>query len=383
MSEAVRDGPIAKIGFRGRSLRKSETLDQVIRGRASHTTGFDYLRVGLALAVLFVHVVYVTSVSNWQLLWTHWCGPFERSLLPMFFSLSGFLVAGSLLRNNVPKFIALRMIRIIPALAVEIFLSAFVIGLAFTKLSWLNYLSSGEFYTYFLNILGIVHYTLPGVFEGRYLNEQLWTMPFEFECYLSLAALTLIGIVRRRDIFVLVLASVAVAYTIVAVSNDLGREGPCVPGHVFILSFLFGVAIYFYKAQIPHSRLIFAMSLVVGYVCLYIPDLVYVSAIPISYLTIYIGLLRPPRIKFGDLSYGIYLFHYPIARCAHELSGRSLPAEVLLPLTIAATTMFAALSWKFVEKPALDRKADVLAFVDRVSKWSVRRMPRRAASGSS
>jgi peptidoglycan/LPS O-acetylase OafA/YrhL len=120
-------------------LRNSRTFDQIISEQAGQTTGFDYLRVGLALGVLLVHVAVIADHHISLLLWTTWFGPFERSLLPAFFVLSGFLVSGSLLRNSLPRFLALRVLRIIPALAVEVGLSAVVMGFLFTKLSWTEY----------------------------------------------------------------------------------------------------------------------------------------------------------------------------------------------------------------------------------------------------
>jgi peptidoglycan/LPS O-acetylase OafA/YrhL len=116
------------------------------------STPLALTRIGLSLSVLFVHVVAIADHSFWYLLWTTWFGPFERSILPAFFILSGYLVCGSLIRNSVRNFIALRAIRIFPALAVEITLSALVIGPIFTVLPIPKYVSSHEFYSYFLNI---------------------------------------------------------------------------------------------------------------------------------------------------------------------------------------------------------------------------------------
>jgi peptidoglycan/LPS O-acetylase OafA/YrhL len=50
--------------------------------------------------------------------------------------------------------------------------------------------------------------------------------------------------------------------------------------------------------------------------------------------------------------------------------------EALLPLTVILTAGFAALSWTFIEKPILDRKTPVLAFVANVTDWVSGRLPR-------
>jgi peptidoglycan/LPS O-acetylase OafA/YrhL len=96
-------------------------------GRA---TGFDYLRVLLACAVIIWHAFGVTRGMPFTFKVED--SPFRpliMAILPMFFGLSGFLVAGSLFRNSaISTFLGLRAIRIFPALAVESLFSAWIIG---------------------------------------------------------------------------------------------------------------------------------------------------------------------------------------------------------------------------------------------------------------
>ena len=63
-------------------------------------------------------------------------------IVPMFFALSGFLVAGSFERSKtLITFLGLRVFRIVPALSVEVFLSAIILGSFFTTNDLRNYLS--------------------------------------------------------------------------------------------------------------------------------------------------------------------------------------------------------------------------------------------------
>ncbi len=357
-------------------LSSSLTFDQVIKAAKSHTTGFDYLRVGLALAVLCIHVVNIADHDLWTWLWRSWFAPFYLSVLPAFFVLSGFLVAGSLFRNSIPQFLSLRALRIFPALAVEIALSAIVLGLLVTRLPTAAYLASPQFHAYFLNIVGDIHFTLPGVFSGRPINLQLWTIPFELECYIALVVLALLNFVGRpRLLAVLVTAGVLVA-TAAAVHGGWYHKGWNVPGRMLVLSFLCGVIAYLFKRSLPYNRWLFLACAVATYGFLSVPNLTFLAAAPLAYVTVYLGLTRPPRIPFGDLSYGVYLFHFPIARSLFELTGRVMPWEVLLPLTVVITAGFAALSWNLVEKPILDRKSRVLTVVAAGTGWVSSRLPR-------
>ncbi|WP_414437308.1 acyltransferase family protein [Burkholderia multivorans] len=74
------------------------TIREKMDGSAGFTTGFDYLRIVLSLGVVVWHSVsYAGNIELAKYLWT---GPFRflgGIILPAFFALSGFLIAGSLL----------------------------------------------------------------------------------------------------------------------------------------------------------------------------------------------------------------------------------------------------------------------------------------------
>jgi peptidoglycan/LPS O-acetylase OafA/YrhL len=164
-------------------------------------SGFDYLRLWLAISVVFIHCP-TTTIGADPFVDTP-LNSFVRAVLPMFFALSGFLVAGSLERSKtLLTFLGLRVIRIYPALAVEVVLSAFLIGAFVTTHPLTGYFSDPLFFLYLRNALGDIHYFLPGGFANNpwpgMVNFQLWTVPFELLCYVLLTALVLFGALRRR-----------------------------------------------------------------------------------------------------------------------------------------------------------------------------------------
>ena len=63
--------------------------------------------------------------------------------------------------------------------------------------------------------------------------------------------------------------------------------------------------------------------------------------------------------RFGDYSYGVYLYGWPAQQALHALLP-SLGAVALLWPSLAVTFAIAALSWFLVEKPALDLKRRLL-----------------------
>ncbi len=59
------------------------------------------------------------------------------------------------------SFLGNRFIRIYPALAVEVFLSAFLLGAVFTSLDLSLYFADPEFLRYLVNVTGHIHFSLP------------------------------------------------------------------------------------------------------------------------------------------------------------------------------------------------------------------------------
>jgi hypothetical protein len=151
------------------TVHRSPLVNNTLASRLTETknrpSGFDYMRLILALGVIWSHSRLLTD--DWQIppLFNLIYGPFVAFLLPMFFALSGFLVAGSLERcNTLITFLGLRAFGIMPALTVEVLLSALVLGPLLTSASLPTYFLSQKFRLYFLNIVGDIHYYLPDVF---------------------------------------------------------------------------------------------------------------------------------------------------------------------------------------------------------------------------
>jgi peptidoglycan/LPS O-acetylase OafA/YrhL len=341
-----------------------------IGGRLTDTggrpAGFDYLRLALALSVLWMHSVATSYGQATDVgMWTTFARPGLRLILPMFFALSGFLVAGSLERTRtLGMFLALRAIRIYPALSVEVLLSAVILGPIYTDQPLQSYFGSDAFYSYLLNVTGHIHYFLPGVFEGNpvpgVVNAQLWTVPYELYCYLGLAVLFLLGLMQHRVIAPLGAAVVTVAYLLFRLWRYHGW-GPTIvggmPGPMLIACFLLGVSIYLYRDRIGWNRTLFAGASALSVAALgFLPFGELIAPLPVSYISVYIGLMSPRRfaiVKGADYSYGIFLYGYAIQQAFAALGDWTHHWYINILVCTPLAAVFAALSWNFVEKPAL------------------------------
>lgn len=347
--------------------------------------GFDYMRLLLSTLVIVSHAVGVAyGVAETLRVFGGALRPAVALILPMFFALSGFLVAGSLERcRSLISFLGLRLIRLVPALAVETFAAAIVIGAIFTTLPLSEYFSSPLFRRYFLNIVGVVQFVLPGVFQGNpwsgLVNGQLWTLPWELYCYLIIAGITALGLLRRDGVALATILIVNAVFFVLYVLVRRHQPGVTVSGPVLILCFLYGIGFYLLRRRIPWSGGLFALSLAAALLGLGVHGGDYLIALPCAYLTAFLGLTRPPRtwlVSSGDYSYGLFLYGFPIQQAVvatFGAGGQSWWANAAISWCLAFALAF--LSWHLVEKNAMKLRPRLLATETSL----LARLPRSAA----
>lgn len=295
----------------------------------------------------------------------------------MFFALSGFLVSGSLLRTRtISEFITLRAVRIMPALAVEVLLSAFLIGAVFTILPLREYFTDPLFFIYLYNLIGHIQFLLPGVFTQNpfpFVNVSLWTIPYELYCYLAIVVLWLVGAVPNRKWWLLLLvigAQFALPLRDYLVQNPILIERNNLPGRLLILSFLYGVVFFAFAKQIVMRLWMAVLSVILCYIVLQYTLPTYFVVIPATYLTVYLGLTNPPTIPLlmrGDYSYGIYLYAGPMQQVVIDLFPAYRNGWFVMVMAILPICLFAAFSWHIIEKPILDRRKIIVNKVVRIT----------------
>lgn len=346
--------------------------------------GFDAMRIALALSVLYTHTGLMRPASLEAELapvlpyapLQQWA--FDFAILPMFFALSGFLVAGSAERLSVGQFLINRGLRIVPALAVEIVLSALILGPLLTAYGLWQYFTDPTFARYFLNIVGSIHYDLPGVFlsnpQTSMVNGSLWTVPHELACYALLVLCLLTGLYRRR--FLMLLATLALFATSIAIFL-CGKAGIALPyqdalNYIFVTRgaarlvplFLVGILFYQYRDRIPY-RSDLLVGGIVGYVALVAfgtpdwavsPIFSFVTAPLFAYVVNYAGLSEHfvfSPLSRGDYSYGIYLYGYPLQQAMIQTLPGLDNRATFFTLSVAAASAMAIFSWHVIEKPVL------------------------------
>ncbi|MHC2256221.1 acyltransferase family protein [Bradyrhizobium embrapense] len=339
--------------------------DQLALSR-NRPAGFDYMRVVLAATIIGLHSLNVSLGLGEALQVQSKLRIGVAMILALFFALSGFLVTASLLRcKSLISFLGLRVLRIGPALAVETTLSAVVIGSVFTELPLAQYVADPKFHAYFLNIVGDIHYELPGVFLNnplpRLVNCQLWTVPYELWCYVILALLAVTTIAFNR-----------VAYLAFMVIAQIGLIGydiyrwDVVPiqlrPHLLVFSFLAGVGFYLWRDKVPYDRTVCLFALVLCAAGMATGRGDALAPVPAAYVACYFGLMNPRRswiVASGDYSYGLYLYGFVIQQCVAAFGPPAQPWYLNLLISLPLAFGIAVASWHLVEKHALRLRAQV------------------------
>jgi len=341
-----------------------------IRGRANN---FTLIRLIAAYAVLFAHSYGLAlgkpgqdMMTRWVKMW--WGQSLGELAVTVFFVASGFLVGGSYLhRNNALAFVEARILRIFPALFLAVMLSVFVVGWYATTIDKIDYLRSPITWDYVrhnLLLLGGVKYQLPGVFEANprtsAVNGSLWTLPLELKMYILVLFLGVLGVLKRRYLFNL-FAVVLVVLFIAQTNSWLTIEGPYAKHSYLVIAYVVGMLFYVNRKDIPLNFVVLSVVVVVMWffygTAMWMP----IKILGLGYILLFIALhpaVRLPNIdRWGDISYGVYVFAFPIQQLIVEDISRS-PIEVLVYSTLVVVPL-SALSWFLVEKPALRMKGKI------------------------
>jgi peptidoglycan/LPS O-acetylase OafA/YrhL len=324
--------------------------------------------------VVFGHAYVLSGRADLEPLAAHTgVGGFGELGVSIFFVISGFLVTMSFDRlRDTPSFLANRCLRILPALAVATVLTAFVLGPLVTALPAGAYLAKAQTWLYPVRnvLLYPVTYALPGVFQHNpypgAVNGSLWTLRLEFSFYLLIPAAARLRLLTPKGLALGAAAALAVYLAAVVA----GARAPAVVLIAARNLYLFaaGAALFAWR-----DRAWVASPPVAG-----LAALVFLAALPMKALTalvapvvlplVVVGLaLRPAPIvksaaRFGDLSYGVYIYAFPVQQAWMAVVGpERLDVPAFTALTLAVVLPLAALSWWLVERPALGLKEVVRA----------------------
>jgi peptidoglycan/LPS O-acetylase OafA/YrhL len=125
-----------------------------------------------------------------------------------------------------------------------------------------------------------------------------------------------------------------------------------------VFVFLLGSLGYLYAHRIPMRGALAtgAGAVFLGSIVVF-DDYRVLGAAPLAYLILWFGNCFPwPWSMRADLSYGVYIYHWPLFQLLGLTGLAAAPTELFVPIGLALVIVPAALSWYLIEKPALSRK---------------------------
>ena len=349
----------------------NDQFKEVAVGSAGPRHNYWLLRHFAALCVLFANSFELSGKLPYDLLrvFPVLIGISGLGVM-VFFIISGYLVAQSWDRHrSMVVFAWHRFLRIMPGMwGCMVF--ALLLGWVLSALPTAAYWSHPQIRDYVLgNLLMRNVLELPGLFQGNPRGTDVtgtfWTLPIELTCYLGVAVLGGLGVLRVRRWSVLIGLVALVAVTL------WGRRFNLFGASIlaewlprYYAAFLCGVLLYQLRGLLPVGwQLPTVLVLLASTALWYTPaghwlwpwlDLLRVAFLA-WFLIHAVSALSPiwpePR-HWPDLSYGVYLYGFPIQQALVHLypgwNGWAVFAVSLLLSVVAAL-----ISWYAIESRVL------------------------------
>lgn len=335
-------------------------LAQVCDGRDNN---FNLLRVIAALAVLLSHAWTMTGHYDTEPLRDETGFALGTLGVFAFFAISGFLIPRSYERQaSVWRWLAARALRIFPGLLVVLILAAFVLGPLVTTLPLGAYFTDPMTLEYVpLNLsLAFMSPDLPGVFDDtpwlHTVDGSLWTLFWELLCYGLVLVMGLVGAFRSWVPLIAVVLVIGAGHVLTVIMPDGTLPEIVVTFLFFSVPFGCGLAFYLCRSWLPLTPWALPVLVAAAYAAHSTPLDLPLLVLALSYGVFLLAYLPGGWIRrynrFGDYSYGVYIYGWPVQQMLVHFLGPMGPMKNFL---IAAPIVLALawLSWNLVELPAL------------------------------
>lgn len=343
------------------------TLATVSRSRENN---LDFIRLIMASLVVLTHSFDVftpsslpepvTFVTRGQIT----AGAFA---VGVFFLISGYLVTASWKSSrSALEFFKKRCLRVYPGFVVACIFSLWVIGpLGARNVS--EYYAGVSIVRFIKDALLLEMIEMPGAFVAPFtVNGSIWMIQIEFLCYVLLGVLGIAKLLNRAT----VAFGVLLAWLLMSVPSFPDQFG-ALPGygtisfmnsHFRFANFFFlGSLGYLMRDRIPYRRSLAYVALVAFALGAATKTGLLFFPVAMAYLTAFAGFFPGLPIadfakRRGDLSYGIYLYGWPVQFALATLMGREQNPYWFSLISLPLAAICAVFSWHFVEHPALKLK---------------------------
>lgn len=325
----------------------------------------NLFRLILAATVLFAHSFYIAGAGEGPHLHGENLGGWA---VAGFFVLSGFLITRSRLGTAPGDYLLHRIARIFPAFLVCLVVTGFgfapiaaliehgnLAGFLSTPTTPLEYIWGNI--TLYINhySIGTTLQTVP--YPGAW-NGSLWTLFYEFFCYVIVWVLGGLALYRRSPLPAGIVFVLSVLVWIgIGLAERWGLDGSFMLLAKLAPFFLGGAFVFFIVERAGINRWVAIASLVVAAALIVgIPRWGGQAAAPfLAYGLLWLSAVvrQPAWIARNDVSYGFYIYAWPVQQLTVLVGGAALGLPLYILATIVGTFALAWLSWVVVERRAM------------------------------
>lgn len=313
---------------------------------------FDFLRLYLALAVLWHHYFYLIGKKSDFFLFNLFD---PETAVRAFFVISGALIWRSAEKTtNAFSFFKKRFFRIYPAYFTVIIISS-VFALVVFDANFLDVLKYMFWNSMFLNF---VEPCIGQVYADNLMcaqNGSLWTLKIEVAFYVFVYFS--FYILKLKPMVLFSFAAIVSFLLHVVFVNIYDKFFPAfITNQLPFLLFYFFLGAFFmpfFKTMKTSFSLIitFVFAILYYYSEFFYPFFIVSFVFFIAYaLPFYINVNR-----YGDLSYGCYIYHFPLIQLFFALGFFNFFTDNQgAGLVVLVVLLVSFLSWRYIERPSLD-----------------------------
>lgn len=334
---------------------------------------FDAMRLALAALVVLSHAwILRAGVTEADPLHRLTRGQMDLGALAVdaFFVISGYLITASWLHSRGPlHYLKKRALRIYPGFLVASLVCVLVVapmaGAHLHDVLGPRHAAESLARMGLLMMPKVPHAFLHAPLQG--LNISLWTIRYEFLCYLAVMTLGLSGVLGRRrmvlGLFLVALAAHAAQgqYIVFGGGRNLFVFGHAADWPRLGTYFLAGAVFFLYRDRIPHSRILWAAAVIALVAATLARALWIILPLAGTYVVFGLAFSRHVRLdrfaRHGDFSYGLYLWSFPVQQLIIYYFGDTVSPWTVLAGGLVIGMGLAVLSWRYVEQPFLGRKS--------------------------
>lgn len=357
------------------------SISEALRGT---NNSLGVIRLILASIVIFDHAFPLGGFGHdpfWDL--TRGQASLGSFAVAGFFAISGYLITKSGMSGDVVQFLWRRTLRIFPAYWLVLGVTAFLIG----PVIWLvdghafwNYFTwggSGPFHHITANwtlnigtygIHDLLASTTPYGLEvgSSAFNGSIWTLIYEWNCYLIIAVLVAFGVLRSARVLVPIITGFFFVLQIVAIMDwaAVAVIFPKLADPYMItlgLTFMFGSVLAVYSKSVPFNDRLGILCGIVLLVTLRYGGFSTVGLAAGTYFVMYLAARLPKQLQWvgakNDYSYGIYIYGFLVQQTTAYFGWHKLGYVPYVIFALVISFGFAWVSWHLVEKRAMALKS--------------------------